>query len=206
MVTLAILNPKGGCGKTTLATHLARAWIDAGRSVTLVDSDPQGSARDWHAIQEDNPVPMIALDRPSLLARPPRDDCVIIDGAAKMSDLIAAAIRVADAILIPVQPSPYDIWAVADMVGLIRARRSVTDGQPAVAFVLTRVIPRTRLSGDVLEALHEYEFKVLENVIQQRQIYPQTANDGLTVFDSVNKEAAGEVLRLANEVGTWLWP
>ncbi len=60
---LSILNPRGGCGKTTLSANLARALQERGRSVLLVDTDPQGSARDWHAAEPDNPVNLIALDR-----------------------------------------------------------------------------------------------------------------------------------------------
>ena len=60
---LSILNPKGGSGKTTLSANLARALRNRGRSVLLVDTDPQGSARDWHAADPDNPVELIAARR-----------------------------------------------------------------------------------------------------------------------------------------------
>ena len=63
MGIIAVLNPKGGCGKTTLSTNLARALQIKNLSVLLVDSDPQGSARDWHAAWEDNPIALVALDR-----------------------------------------------------------------------------------------------------------------------------------------------
>jgi len=60
---ISILNPKGGSGKTTIATNLARSLHERGHKVLIVDSDPQGSARDWHAANEDNPLPLVALDR-----------------------------------------------------------------------------------------------------------------------------------------------
>ena len=66
MKVIAVLNQKGGSGKTTIATHLARGLQLQGHSVLLVDSDQQGSARDWRAVDEDNPVPVIGLDRPTL--------------------------------------------------------------------------------------------------------------------------------------------
>jgi CobQ/CobB/MinD/ParA nucleotide binding domain len=66
MQVIAVLNQKGGSGKTTIATHLARALQLAGHDVLLVDSDPQGSARDWAAVREDQPVPVVGLDRPTI--------------------------------------------------------------------------------------------------------------------------------------------
>ena|SRR5437660_433783 len=66
MQVIAVLNQKGGSGKTTIATHLARALQLDGHDVLLVDSDPQGSARDWAAVREDQPVPVVGLDRPTI--------------------------------------------------------------------------------------------------------------------------------------------
>ena len=60
---ISILNPKGGSGKTTITTNLARSLHERGHKVLIVDSDPQGSARDWHAANKENPLPLVALDR-----------------------------------------------------------------------------------------------------------------------------------------------
>lgn len=204
MPVISILNPKGGCGKTTLSTNLARAFHDRGFKVLLVDSDPQGSASDWHAAREDNPIPFIAYGKPENLKALPGVsapyDYVFIDGAAKLEGMIAAAVKVSDAVLIPVQPSPYDIWAASDLVDLIKARQEVTDGKPQAAFVVSRVIKRTLLGKEVSGALSEYGLPVLESLTVQRQIYPRTASDGLTIFDSANKEAAAEINAIVDEV------
>ena len=66
MKVIAVLNQKGGSGKTTIATHLARALQLAGADVLLVDSDPQGSARDWAAVREDQPLTVVGIDRPTI--------------------------------------------------------------------------------------------------------------------------------------------
>ena len=201
---LAILNPKGGSGKTTLSANLARALLDRDRSVLLVDTDPQGSARDWHAADPDNPIEMIALDRPSTLRTLKTVangyDVTILDGAAKLEDMMAAAIKVSDWILIPLQPSPYDVWAVADLVELIGARHEVTDGSPGAAFVITRRIEGTRLGNDVRDALAEYPLPTLDTVIAQRQAYPRTAAIGQTVFDGSDLKARTEITALADEL------
>jgi chromosome partitioning protein len=65
MQVIAVLNQKGGSGKTTIATHMARALQVEGNSVLLVCSDPQGSARDWAAVREDQPMPVVGIDRPT---------------------------------------------------------------------------------------------------------------------------------------------
>ena len=66
MKVIAVLNQKGGSGKTTIATHLARALQLDGNDVLLVDSDPQGSARDWAAVREDHPLTVVGIDRPTI--------------------------------------------------------------------------------------------------------------------------------------------
>ncbi len=204
MSIISVLNPKGGCGKTTISTNLARSLHDRGHSVLIVDSDPQGSARDWHAANEDNPIELVALDRPNnvktLTSMAANYDYVVIDGAAKLEDMIAAAIKVSDFILIPVQPSPYDIWAASDLVDFIKARQEVTDGIPLAGFVVSRVVEGTRLSGDVRAALDEYALPIFDTTITQRQIYPQTASEGQTVFDADNVKAKAETTALTEEL------
>ncbi len=210
MSIISVLNPKGGCGKTTISTNLARALFDRGHSVLLVDSDPQGSARDWHAANEDNPIELVALDRPNnvktLASMAANYDYVVIDGAAKLEDMIAAAIKVSDFILIPVQPSPYDIWAASDLVDFIKARQEVTDGVPLAGFVVSRAVEGTRLGDDVRAALDDYALPVCKTAITQRQVYPQTASEGRTVFDADNAKAKAETVALVDEVLGMLSP
>lgn len=204
MPVIAILNPKGGCGKTTLSTNLAQSLHERGKSVLVVDSDPQGSARDWHASTEDNPLPLVALDRPNnmktLSSISGSYDYVVIDGAAKLEDMMAAAIKTADMILIPVQPSPYDLWAASDLVDFIKARQEVTDGKPPASFVITRAIQGTKLGQEIGQALEEYDLSLFKNQIVQRQIYPQTAAEGKTVFNSSNNGAIAEMNNLTDEI------
>lgn len=204
MTVISVLNPKGGCGKTTLSTNLARALHERGSSVLIVDSDPQGSARDWHAANQDNPVPLVALDRANNLKSLPTMagsyDFIVIDGAAKLEDMIAAAIKASDFVLIPVQPSPYDLWAASDLVDFIKARRDVTDGKPGAAFIITRRIEGTKLGEDIFTTLDEYGLDVFEAAVTQRQVYPQTSAEGLTVFDSRNDKAREEIENVATEL------
>lgn len=201
---IAVLNQKGGAGKTTIATHLARALQLDGADVLLVDSDPQGSARDWAAVREDQPVTVVGIDRPTIdrdLKNIARKDFVVIDGAPQAADLAVSAIKAASFILIPVQPSPYDIWATADLVELVKQRIEVTDGRLRAAFVVSRAIKGTKIGGEITEALTGYGLPILAARVTQRVSYPGTAAAGTTVLDQEpDGDAAREIRALAAEV------
>jgi len=204
MKVIAVLNQKGGSGKTTIATHLARSLQLDGADVLLVDSDPQGSARDWAAVREDQPLTVVGIDRPTIdrdLKNVARKDFIVIDGAPQAADLAVSAIKAANFVLIPVQPSPYDIWATSDLVDLIKQRIEVTDGKLQAAFVVSRAIKGTRIGAEVTEALNGYGLPVLESRVTQRVIYPGTAAIGTTVLDAEpNGDAAEEIRALAIEI------
>ena len=204
MQVIAVLNQKGGSGKTTIATHLARALQLDGASVLLVDSDPQGSARDWAAVQDDNPVTVVGIDRATIdrdIKAIGHKDFVVIDGAPQAHDLARSAIKAATFILIPVQPSPYDIWATADLVDLVKQRIEITDGKLQAAFVVSRAIKGTRIGAEITEALAGYGLPVLESRITQRVSYPGTAASGTTILDAEpDGDGAREIRALMNEI------
>ena len=202
---IAVLNQKGGAGKTTIATNLAHALVLARHKVLLVDADPQGSLRDWNEVNGGELIPVVGLDRETLAkdlqAVDSGYDFIVIDGAPQIAKLSAAAVKAADLVLIPVQPSPYDIWACADLVDIIMARREVTNGQPQGAFVISRLIKNTRLSTEVGTALSEYQIPVFTAGTSQRVVYPTSAAQGKTVFQSEPKgPAAKEIRKIMKEM------
>ncbi|GFO73480.1 chromosome partitioning protein [Bathymodiolus japonicus methanotrophic gill symbiont] len=203
---IAILNQKGGAGKTTLSTNIARSLQLDECEVLLVDSDPQGSARDWNAAGDGALVPVIGLDR-STLAKDIQSvksgkDFIIIDGAPQIAELAVAAIKCSDLILIPVQPSPYDVWACDDLVDVIKARQDVTDGKPLAAFIISRAIKNTNLSKEVGEALEGYGLPVFKTFTSQKIIYAKSAATGSTVldFENGNNSAEKEIISIKNEI------
>ena len=204
---VSILNQKGGSGKTTIATNIARALQIGGSKVLLVDADPQGSARDWAVANEEQPVPVIALDRPQLLKNDIKMisepyDWTVVDGAPQLQEMAASCISASDIILIPVQPSPYDIWACSDLVDTIKARQALTDnGQPKAFFVVSRMIQGTSLAADIVETLKDYELDSLKNMTVQRQIYAKSAVSGLSVMDAEpGGKAADEIMAIVEEL------
>ncbi len=111
--------------------------------------------------------------------------------------------KAADLVLIPVQPSPYDIWATSDLVDLVKQRIAITDGRLQVAFVVSRMIKGTRLGAEITDTLTGYGLPVLETRITQRIIYPGSAASGTTALDQdPASEAAAEIRALAAEVCT----
>lgn len=207
-VVISVLNQKGGSGKTTLATNIAMGLFRQGAKVLLCDTDPQGSARDWRAASEMNPITVVGFDRPTLA----RDlssvgsgyDVVVVDGAPQLKELATAAIKASDAVIIPVQPSPYDVWATSDLVELIKTRQEVTDGKLQAAFVVSRAIQNTRLSKDVFEALSHYSLEVFNSHTCQRVSYASTAAEGKTVFDSEDDKVCREISLIIEEMMQWV--
>jgi chromosome partitioning protein len=123
-------------------------------------------------------------------------DVVVIDGAPRVNDLGRAAILASDTILIPVQPSPYDVWAAADTVQLIREAQQFKDGLKA-AFVINRKIANTAIGRDVANALEHFNIPVLPTALCQRVLYAESAGQGLAVAEvAPNSEAARELAAL----------
>lgn len=188
----ALLNQKGGTTKTTSATNMAACLaVKHKKRVLLVDLDPQGSATDWAAARgdaEDDPgvIPIVTMGKAL-----PRDlprvasgyDYVIIDGVPQISELAAAAIKAATLVVIPVQPSPYDIWACGDLVQLVKDRQEIADGSPTAALLVSRAIPGTIMGREVDAALEELEVPVLKARTHQRQNYVKGVGQGLSVMD-----------------------
>ena len=205
MPVVAIVNQKGGTGKTTLAINLASVLAEKG-AVLLLDADPQASSQNWAAGEWTSPegLAVKGMGKGNLLEQVrsvSRDyDWIIIDGPPGISRTSADAVRAADLVLIPAKPSPLDVWAASDIVAAVRARQKTSNGTPKAAFVITMAQPRTRLGRQIDAALSEMGIPVLQARTTQRVSYPNAINDGNSVVDGADQTARNEILAIRGEL------
>ena len=209
MKIVAVINEKGGSGKSTVATNLAVLLHRRGKRVVLVDADPQGTARDWRGASPEgaNLPPVIALDRPQMLSSISTlaADYVVIDGPAKAEAMAASIVRIASVALIVIQPSGADLWASAATVKLIRSKLDV-GGFIDAAFLVNRTSGVSKLSKLVKEgSWNEYGLDQMDSTIGNRVAFAQALTDGLSVFDLTDNIAKAEIEAVLTEMETAKW-
>lgn len=207
MAVIAVVGNKGGAGKTTLAVNLAATLATNGRTVVL-DADPQGSALQWQSIAAAGAEPKV-IDTASGLEEIFADttvlyEHVVIDCPPSVhAAQTHAALAVCDIALIPVQPSPLDLWATVHTEQAVEKARGSNPGIRAL-LVINQLEPRTRLSRLIREALAELELPAAETAIRRRAVYRASMLEGRSVLDMGRSgaAAAAEIRSLINEVVT----
>jgi chromosome partitioning protein len=183
MSTVLIANPKGGSGKTTLATNLAGYFASRGRHVVLSDMDRQRSASDWLTRRPES-LPLIhGLDGRGKHADSLSADWTIIDSPAGLhGDKLSEAVKRADLVVVPIQPSAFDMTVTQDFLAILREEKAVRKERTFVAMVGMRVDSRTLSAAKLQEFLTQADFPVMTN-LRDGQIYVQAAEQGRSLFD-----------------------
>lgn len=203
-IVLGIASTKGGSGKTTLAINLARAIQLEGYDVQVIDTDPQRTAVRWGNLQPDGyhlPVrhvenaPTAVSLQSRLMLLEEEAEVSVIDGSPKSDGTTEALIRASHAVLIPVQPTPADIWAARSISEFVHRT-----GTPA-GLVISRQIVGTNLANGIADDLREHDLPAFENRVSQRVAYAETMMNGITVMDrSGADKARKEIEGVAGEL------
>lgn len=208
---IAVTNQKGGSGKTTLSMQLAGALARRGSKVMVVDADPQGTATRWAATADDDkPFPASVVGLSAASAKVHREvkkfvddyDYIIIDcPPAADSPVPQSALLVADLALVPIIPSPLDMWAAVGIREVIGNVGDINEGLKS-RLVINQCQPNTTLTKDALEVLPEFGIELCNTYMHQRQVYRQSAVFGQTVHDFGSKAtpAIEEMEALTDEV------
>lgn len=192
VVRIVVLNPKGGSGKTTVATNLSAHYATQGRATVLLDEDPQGSASRWlskrpasaapiHGISSGNPQP--GVTRAFAMRIPPETERLVVDSAAALADhQLVELTRNADKILVPVMPSDIDIHAATRCIANLLLKAKIDRHDNRLAIVANRVKPNTRVFRSLAKFLGSLEIPVAA-VLRDTQCYIHSVEAGLGVHE-----------------------
>jgi chromosome partitioning protein len=204
MKIIGIVHGKGGVGKSTIAVNVSRSLQLRGLDVAIIDCDAQGTSQDWKASGDSDRLPAVyAVGKPGALGSSVQQldkafDVAVIDGGGQLQQMHAEIIKTSDLVLIPVQPSPADIWPTEKIVELIRARQSVV-GAPEAAFVVSRRKTGTRLGKGVQDILERFELPVWDGTCD-RVAYPKAMGRGISVVEMDDAKAASEVEAISDNI------
>lgn len=205
MPVIALVGNKGGAGKTTLSVNIA-AGLAKLKSTILVDADPQGSALQWNAFTDADDATRVLEASEELNSQleelSQEYDYVVVDCPPSVHALqTIKVLEVCDLALIPVQPSPVDLWATVHTEKAVQQARKSNANLQAV-LVINQLETRTTLSRVVRDALSEIELPVAKTALRRRAIFRNSVLEGKNVFEMGRRgiDAANEIDQLIHEV------
>ena len=201
---ITVAQHKGGAGKTTLSTQIAAALQNDGAEVLMIDVDPQGSTSEWHKVRSEtlgrkNRITLMQTQGWKMMREVPRltkeYDYIIIDTPPHAESESSIAIRLADLVLMPVQPSPLDVWACAPTLKIILAEKK------SLMLVMNRVPPKSNLNNAIIDNLGRMGIQVAKQSLGNRVSFASSIMHGLGVVEADPRStAAQEINALVKEI------
>jgi len=197
---ILVINGKGGCGKTTIATNLAVAYASAGRSVALVDNDPQASSTYWSEVRGQSlpPVQLVAAHQRTHMYQthtfqhrlPASADRIIVDGHSNARDRdLEALLKQADVVLVPMLPSAIDIRAGGQFITSLLTQRAFRNSPRPVGVIANRVQPNTETHAKLEHFLRCLDVPAVAT-FRDSPVYTQAVELGKGVVDMLDSRAA----------------
>ena len=201
---ISFVNQKGGVGKTTTAINLAASLKRRNNTLLFIDADPQGSAMQWHAVENNNafeivhhPDPVIKSDIRELSRS---YDYLLIDAPPAIGDITKSILSVTEIAIIPLSPSSLDIWSCKGTLELIEEIRP-ENPDIEVQLLINRKIPGTRVGRGARASLDVFNTDVLQTELCQRVAYIDAMTSGVSVMQyAPNSKAADEIENLCDEI------
>ncbi len=201
---ISFVNQKGGVGKTTTAINLAASLKRRNNKLLFIDADPQGSAMQWHAVENNNafeimhhPVPVSKSDIKALSRH---YDYLLIDAPPAIGDITKSILAITEIAIIPVSPSALDIWSCKGTLEMIDEIRPENPDME-VQFLINRKIPGTRVGREARASLDVFDMDVLQTELCQRVAYIDAMTSGVSVMQyAPNSKAADEIEDLCDEI------
>ena len=182
MVNILVANPKGGSGKTTIATNLAGYFSGLGGTVTLHDLDRQKSASRW-VERRPKELPKIHSNNQRNKSHLTDSDWMITDSPAGLrEEKLSDAIKHADCVIVPIQPSAFDIGATNNFLDILIEEKAIRKNKTFVALVGMRVNSRALSAIALAKYMEEAHFEVL-TYLRNAQVYITAAEQGVSLFD-----------------------
>lgn len=209
-MVIAVMNLKGGVGKTTIATNLAVTLSHMGQEVCVVDTDlGQQSSMEWAGMRpEDKPaIPVYGIQAKQLNKEisqlRKKYDTVIIDGSPQLEELADRTILASDHLLIPLTPSVYDYRGFENFLERfekVKELKSDSGGSVTAYVILNRIVSGTNVSKNIRDAVKEYDIEIINVSLVSRVAYADSASEGLGVFEYKDRKAAAEMQLLTKEI------
>ena len=197
MRTILIANPKGGSGKTTLATNLAGYLAKQNHKVVMWDLDQQKSSLNWLALRapELPSISKLSLEQDSPQKRMEKNDWLVLDSPAGIQGKnLSHALKIAHKIIVPVQPSVFDMIATRDFINRLAKEKTIQKRKSFIGIVGMRVDPRTRAASTLEQFLMQYDLPIL-TYLRDTTVYVNAAFNGKSIFDLPFYQAKQELVQ-----------